>query len=144
MSSALLVCLMVTAGPCVAGIENAGYVDPGGMNLLLDAIAKVESRNNSSVTGDGGRAAGPYQIHRAYWADGTKFLGVNWSYEQASDPAKAREVVKAYLLHYGQGCSLLERARIHNGGPTGHRKPSTLDYARRIALVLETMNAGRL
>jgi hypothetical protein len=136
MTTALLVCLAA-----IAKIDNASPVDDGGMSLLLDAIASVESHNSCVVTGDGGRAAGPYQIHRVYWADGTKFLGVTWSYDQASDPAKAREVVKAYLLHYGQGCSLLEMARIHNGGPNGHRKQSTLAYARRVAPVLEAMHA---
>ena len=103
----------------------------------------MESRNNPSVKGDGGEASGVYQIHRAYWADGTRFLGVDWGYEQAADPAKAREVVRAYLLHYGRGCSLLEMARIHNGGPNGHRKPSTLDYARRIARILDDAGSGQ-
>jgi hypothetical protein len=140
MRGALLVWLVVTAWPPVGGVQNVGQTDPGQINLLLDAIAQMESGDNPSVIGDGGRASGLYQIHRAYWADGTRFLGVDWGYEQAADPAKAKEVVKAYLLHYGQGCSLLEMARIHNGGPNGHKRQSTLEYARRIAWILENMS----
>jgi hypothetical protein len=41
-------------------------------------------------------------------------------------------VVRAYLLHYGKGKSLLEMARIHNGGPHGHEEEATLCYAREI------------
>jgi hypothetical protein len=41
-------------------------------------------------------------------------------------------VVKAYLLHYGKGKSLVEMARIHNGGPRGCEKKGTLPYVRKI------------
>ena len=64
--------------------------------------------------------------------DGTELLGVNWPHRDATDPKKARRVVKAFLLHYGQGKSLLEMARIHNGGPCGDKKKATLPYARKI------------
>lgn len=111
--------------------------DESGMDRLLDAIARVESNREARAVGDGGRALGAYQIHKSYWTDGTKFLGVNWSYAQARDPAKAREVVRAYLLHYGRGRTLLQKARIHNGGPRGYRKKATLRYARKIAEVLK-------
>jgi len=137
MRGAALVWLVVVAWPRVAGAESAREADPGGIDPLLDAIAQVESRNDPDVKGDGGRASGVYQIHRDYWADGTRFLRVNWDYELAADPAKAREVVRAYLLHYGLGRGLLDMARIHNGGPNGHRKQSTLEYARRVARTLE-------
>lgn len=106
------------------------------MELLLNAIAQVESHSNSKVTGDGGRAAGMYQIHRSYWEDGTRILGVDWSYRDARNPRKARQVVRAYLLHYGKGKSLLDMARIHNGGPKGDEKEATLPYARKIEQIL--------
>jgi len=137
MRIALLTYVVVAALRVAAIGEETPGVVPDGIDRLLDAIAKVESRHNPSAIGDGGRAAGAYQIHRAYWADGTKFLGVNWDYELAADPERAREVVRTYLLHYGRGRSLLEMARIHNGGPNGHRKQSTLVYARRIARLLD-------
>lgn len=86
--------------------------------------------------GDGGRAIGVYQIHRRYWQDGTRILGVNWSYRDATDPVKARQVVRAYLRHYGRDRSLIDMARIHNGGPRGYTRQATQDYARRIEAIL--------
>jgi hypothetical protein len=108
-----------------------------GVDQLLDAIAAVESGSDAQAVGDKGRALGCYQIHRRYWQDGTRILGVDWSYDQARNPAKARQVVRAYLLHYGRGRSLIEKARIHNGGPRGYRKKATLKYARKIERALE-------
>ena len=90
------------------------------------------SHCNPNVVGDGGRALGAYQIHRVYWEDGTKLLGVDWPHRDATDLKKARRVVKTYLLHYGEGKSLIEMARIHNGGPHGYKKKTTLPYARKI------------
>ncbi len=107
------------------------------LEQLLDAIAKVESRANPNAVGDGGRAIGSYQIHKRYWLDGTRILGVDWSYQEAKDPARAREVVRAYLMHYGRDRSILEKARIHNGGPQGYRRKATVPYARKIARILD-------
>ena len=111
------------------------------MDRLLDAIAMVESRYNPAAVGDHGRALGAYQIHRSYWAEGTELLGVTWKYRDARDPQKARQVVRAYLSYYGRGKTLLDMARIHNGGPKGYAKAATLPYARKIEQVL---NGGEL
>ena len=133
----MLALMLAGALPIVAVAGDTHRIRSDEIERLLDAIAKVESRHDLNATGDGGKAVGVYQIHRDYWADGTKFLGVTWDYALAADPEKAREVVRAYLLHYGQGCTLLEMARIHNGGPNGYKKPSTLAYARKIARILK-------
>jgi hypothetical protein len=106
------------------------------MDRLLDAIAVVESHDNPGAVGDHGRALGMYQIHRSYWTEGTELLGVTWKYRDARDPQKARQVVRAYLSYYGRGKTLLDMARIHNGGPRGYEKAATLAYARKIEQVL--------
>lgn len=129
-------CLLAAAGPVRA-------VEDGDLERLLDAIAEVESNNEAKAVGDGGRAVGTYQIHRLYWADGTRFLGVDWKYREARNPQKARAVVRAYLRHYGRNKSLLEMARIHNGGPRGYRKVATLEYARKIEAALESTAQAR-
>jgi hypothetical protein len=127
------ICLIVLAPAWFAiGSAQAAAMDPNDIERLLDAIARIESHYNPNAVGDGGRALGAYQIHRAYWEDGTGLLGVDWPYRDATDSKKARRVVKAYLLHYGNGKSLIEMARIHNGGPCGYRKKATLCYARKI------------
>ena len=128
----ITMCLILTPVAAVAQTS-----DESGINRLLDAIARVESNRDSRAVGDGGRALGAYQIHQCYWKDGTKFLGVDWNYDQAKDPTKARAVVRAYLRHYGRGRNLIQKARIHNGGPRGHRKKATLKYTRKIAEVLK-------
>ena len=128
-----VLCLVVLMPAWVAAASApAAAVDPNDIERLLDAIARIESHGDPNAVGDGGRALGVYQIHRAYWEDGTELLGVNWPHRDATDPKKARRVVKAYLLHYGRGKSLPEMARIHNGGPHGCRKKATLCYARKI------------
>jgi hypothetical protein len=132
------VLMAMAVGPALwAATAAAGVGNEGQMDLLLDAIAKVESRNNPASIGDSGRAAGMYQIHRSYWADGTRILGVDWDYRDAKDPQKARQVVRAYLSRYGKGRTLLDTARIHNGGPKGDQKEATLVYARKIEQILK-------
>ena len=126
-------CLVVFMPAWVAAASaSAAAVDPNDIERLLDAIARIESHGDPNTVGDGGRALGAYQIHRAYWQDGSELLGADWPHRDAADPKKARRVVKAYLLHYGRGKSLLEMARIHNGGPRGDKKKATLPYARKI------------
>ena len=127
------ICLIVLAPAWFAAVSaQAAATDPNDIERLLDAIARIESHYDSNAVGDGGRALGAYQIHRVYWEEGTAFLGVDWPHRDATDPKKARRVVKAYLLHYGNGKSLIEMARIHNGGPCGYKKKATLCYARKI------------
>jgi hypothetical protein len=104
-----------------------------GFELLLSAIVMVESGGDPNAIGDGGKAIGPYQIHQAYWIDGCKALGVKWDYWRAKDERTARRVVTAYILRYaGEGASLEKAARIHNGGPQGHRNPATLIYWEKV------------
>jgi len=129
ISGAVLALFFIAESPTAVTTEP--------LDRLLDAIAQVETGNDRCAVGDGGRAIGPYQIHRAYWEDGTRFLDVDWEYEEAVDPEKSREVVRAYLLYYGKSKSLLQLARIHNGGPRGHEKQATLPYARKIQKHLE-------
>ncbi len=117
-------------------VASARVVADRDLERLLDAIGRVESRSDPNAVGDHGRAAGTYQIHRRYWEDGTRILGVDWPYQDARDPQKARQVVRAYLSHYGKGKSLIDLARIHNGGPQGSEKRATLNYARKVEAAL--------
>ena len=137
LSSALFIataglCLLMTMGAAQAAENND-------LEFLLDAIAHVESNNNPDAVGDNGRAVGSYQIHRRYWQDGIRILGVDWKYRDARDPQKARQIVRAYLRYYGKGKSLLDMARIHNGGPKGHKKKATLAYSRKVETILENV-----
>jgi hypothetical protein len=108
------------------------------LEKTLDAICQVES-GGRDVVGDGGLAVGPYQIHRAYWQDGTRFLGVTWPYSDARNPDKARRVVRAYLLHYSRKLPQTPQtwARIHNGGPKGPQKAATIVYWKKVQKAME-------
>lgn len=84
---------------------------------LLDAIRQVESGGREDLVGDGGRAIGPYQIHRAYWVDAVRAdPSLGGKYEDCKREAYARRVVRAYLTHYGKGKTSEQLARMHNGG----------------------------
>jgi len=110
--------------------------EPDAFDRVIGAILSVESGGDGNAVGDGGQAIGPYQIHRGYWQDATRFLGVDWPYSDARDPAKAIRAVRAYTSHYarhyGRPWTAETIARIHNGGPLGWRKPATQAYWRRV------------
>ena len=97
------------------------------------ALHQVEtSGRHGAILGDNGKSLGPLQISRAYWQDAR----VGGSYEQVADFAHARRVATAYLKRYApaawQAGDVATLARIHNGGPTGHRKTATLGYADKV------------
>ena len=105
---------------------------------ILHAIHMVESGGRSvAPDGDGGLAIGPFQIHRAYWADAMKqepeLGGV---YEDCRKLDYAERVVRAYMQrHAATAWSLGDAqtiARIHNGGPQGKDRAATLGYWQRV------------
>lgn len=110
--------------------------DPN-MNQLLDAIRMVESSDGKNLTGDNGKAIGPYQIWEDYWKDAMRILKKDWPYSDAMKESRAREAVKAYITHYGKGHGWEGMARCHNGGPTGWKKKSTLVYLDKIKTALK-------
>ena len=99
---------------------------------FMDAVRHVESRGRCDLVGDGGRAIGPYQIHREYWKDS----GVPGRWEQCRDRVYAERVMKAYWSRYCP--KALENrdwqtlARVHNGGPDGHRMKQTAAYWQKV------------
>jgi hypothetical protein len=109
---------------------------------LLDAIKQVESGGRANVVGDGGKAIGPYQIHRSYWVDACAYdpaLAAG-KYSDCFNEQYARRVVKAYLRRYGRGKSDEQLARIHNGGPNGHRKSATVGYWNKVQRQMDERN----
>lgn len=107
---------------------------------LLPLLAQVESNNDPAAIGDNGKAIGIYQIWEPYWQDGCEELDVEWPYEWAYKPDKARFIVFAYLYRYGRAyeretkkpVTLEVLARIHNGGPDGWKKEATKKYWLKI------------
>lgn len=127
-----------SVGLCLAAVAWAGETPAACTSELLDAIREVESGGRTDLVGDGGRAIGPYQIHRVYWLDAVEAepsLRAR-GYEACTDETYARAVVVAYLSRYGQGKSAESLARIHNGGPRGWRKQATRGYWSKVAAAM--------
>jgi hypothetical protein len=101
---------------------------------LLSAIARVESDCNPSAIGDAGKAIGIYQIHRAYWQDAVDHdPSIGGEYKDCFNPEYARRIVIAYMNRYAPANASDETfARIHNGGPSGHKKSATLKYWSKV------------
>jgi hypothetical protein len=79
-----------------------------------------------------GEHRGPLQISRAYWEDSN--AGGSWS--DCDDLEKAKKVVEGYMLRYAPRAWALgdvqTLARVHKGGPRGHKREETLAYGRRV------------
>ena len=102
------------------------------------AIHLVEtSGRHGPILGDNGSALGPLQIHRAYWSDSR----VSGAYEQCAELAYARRVAEAYLRRYAPRAYAAgdwrTLARVHNGGPAGHRRSATLPYLRKVERAMQ-------
>ena len=88
-----------------------------------------------AIIGDGGRALGPLQIHRAYHADAR----IGSDYSRCADLDYSKRVVTAYLQRYAPQAwaagDVTTLARIHNGGPRGASKPATVAYGDKVARI---------
>ena len=126
----------------VALILAAGAVHAAPSDRLIDALVKVESNGNPRAVGDNGKALGILQIWAVVVQDVNEVSRVKYTHADAFDPAKARAICRAYLARYATAKRLgreptdEDYARIWNGGPNGHNKPSTLKYWHKVAKVL--------
>lgn len=110
---------------------------------VLDAIRQVETgaeADPANAIGDGGKALGPYQIHKIYWVDAVEhdpsLVANGETYDNVRNQAYAERVVMAYWSRYAKSWDAQTLSRIHNGGPKGHRKSSTLGYWTKVKGVL--------
>ena len=120
---------------------------------LLDAMRQVESGGNDCAIGDkhlNNKAYGPYQIREPYYEDARQFnpnLGGNFRdvWGEGSD-RYSEMVVGSYMGRYatrerlGRDPTDEDIARIHNGGPNGYKKDSTLPYWNEVQKELNRMN----
>ena len=135
------ICIVVLVLAGVVASLAAAVPPPGDFDTgaVLRAIRQVETggcADPANATGDGGRAIGPYQIHRVYWQDAVEYdPSIGGTYADCRDEAYARRVVVAYVSRYirsGAEWTPERCARVHNGGPKGHRKAATVKYWRKV------------
>lgn len=102
--------------------------------VLLAALVAVESSGDPDAIGDNGLAYGCLQLHAAYVQDAAEFAGETWKHEDAFNPETSEQIVRAYMARYatqkrlGRSPTYEDIARIHNGGPNGHKKAATDGY----------------
>jgi|TARA_R100001460_G_scaffold26114_3_gene52718 hypothetical protein len=102
---------------------------------ILIAIETGGHPDPVNAVGDGGKALGILQMHKAYVADAAEYANVDWTHVDALDPLEAKDIFLAYMSRYAK----MERkpndmsyeefvSRIHSGGPLGYKKKSTISY----------------
>ncbi len=120
---------------------------------LLDAIEMVESGGDENAIGAGGEAVGSFQIHKIYVDDVNRIqlakhekrhMGyLPYRYEWRKDRNISRDIVSIYLRYYatmrriGRKPTVQDKARIHNGGPNGWKKESTIPYWEKVKKLLK-------
>ena len=120
------------AAPPAAAVAPPDNLD---LHILFAAIRQAETGgviSPANAVGDAGKSIGPYQIQRAYWLDSG--IPGRWGYVR--DCRYAENVMMAYWRRYCPD-SLAVRdfevlARIHNGGPHGHKRTSTSAYWSKV------------
>ena len=98
-----------------------------------------------NAVGDGGTSFGPYQIRRAYYSDAVQYnprlQDGGKSFENVHGPGSyvySERVIQAYMDRYATEARLghtamnEDIARIHNGGPNGYKRDSTLGYWEKV------------
>ena len=112
MTSAILLAVALTAAPS---------------DKLLDAIAVVESHNKDNAVNVKEAAVGRYQIRPGYLKEVNRIQGMRkgalYQYQDRLDPVKARQMVRIYLVFWGEqyrkvtGKAPTDEvyAKIHNG-----------------------------
>jgi hypothetical protein len=112
---------------------------------LLSAIQQVETparcASGCDVKGDNGNALGPFQIWKSYWQDAVEYdSSIGGSYDDVIDYGYAVKIVSAYMRRYAPNNLAETWARIHNGGPRGHKKKATIPYWNKVKKILESLN----
>lgn len=106
---------------------------------FIKAIHQVETSGRIGVIkGDNGKALGPLQIHEVYWKDACEYDKSlsSGSYSDCSNLLYSIRVATAYANRYAkkaiQDKDYETLARIHNGGPNGAKRQSTIKYWHKV------------
>ena len=118
--------------PTILSLLLCGQPANPTMGSLFNAVAIVESNKNDVAVGDNGKSFGRYQIQKPYWEDSR----VPGEFMQVKDKEYAEKVMIAYWQRYcptalaNHDFEVL--ARVHNGGPKGHKKEATKKYWAKV------------
>ena len=133
--------LLISTFAIASNLEGQGdrprHVD------LLDAMCEVESNCDPTQVGQDGEI-GWYQILPDFWTDALEHdPSIGGKYEDvAKDKEYAEKVILAYWDRYatidrlGRIPTDEDRARIHNKGPNGYKKESSIPYWNKVKAIL--------
>jgi hypothetical protein len=139
-SLAIITACLLLVSSCT---PTAKASEPLNLDRLIPALEKVESNRNPDAIGDNGKAFGILQIWEVVIIDVNRAKGTAYTHQDAFDPAKAREICRAYLSIYaterrlGRKPTMEDAARIWNGGPNGYKKDATNKYWQKVARALK-------
>ena len=119
------------------------------LGLLIQALIVAESGGNDRAIGDKhlrDKAYGPLQIRQPVCDDYNKAHGTYYrASDLVGDRALSKKICEWYLTTYGSKKRLgreptfQDLARIWNGGPDGWRKPSTLEYWKKVERAMKEL-----
>ena len=109
-------------------------------DLLWAAICQVESGGDPNAYNEREDAAGVAQIREIYLHDANRILSYeSFRLPDRFDQIKSRQIFEIVTGHYSRSGSDEERARIHNGGPRGMQKRSTVKYWVKVQKAMEDL-----
>ena len=139
-----LIAYVFFAAPCFYFFNPLDRsVEDNKHSRLLAAMCEVESNCMTGKIGKDGEI-GWYQILPDFWTDALEHdPSIGGEYEDvAKDKEYAEKVILAYWDRYatvkrlGREPTDEDRARIHNKGPNGYKKDSSLDYWNKVKAIL--------
>jgi hypothetical protein len=150
--------LIAIAVLVAAGLSTARALPslPGGEldDHLWSAIVAVESGGDPAAYNAGSGAAGVAQIRPVCLEDCNRIarlrkIDIQFTPADRQSPERARAMWSLYLSYYGEQYEQATGrpptnevyARIWNGGPTGWRKDSTIEYWSRVREILQALPA---
>lgn len=105
-------------------------------------LAMVESGCEPRAVGDNFDALGMLQMHPGYVRDAANYANENWKHMDALDEVTSIKIFRAYMARYateerlGRPVTWEDIARIHNGGPNGYKKQSTIKYWNKVKCLM--------
>ena len=105
-------------------------------------LVSVESNHNAFAKGKHGEI-GFLQMTSAYVQDASEYANEDWVHQDCISEFTAIQIFRAYMARYatekrlGRPVTYEDIARIHNGGPNGYKKESTIPYWNKIKCLLK-------
>lgn len=109
---------------------------------LWEAIKHMESRNGDKnyLIDTLANSVGIAHIRPVMVDEVNRIVNTNrFTYEDRWDDHKSFQIFTIYMNYYNKDYHFEKGCRIWNGGPTGHKKSSTLVYYDKAKLILNSL-----